>query len=56
MSALTATARPGFMAGDNSAAMALPPAAQLSTPRKVFALGVMCVGFSTVATVDTRSQ
>jgi MFS transporter, DHA2 family, multidrug resistance protein len=45
MSTLAATAPPGFSGGDNSAAMALQPAAQLSTAHKVFALGVMCVGF-----------
>jgi DHA2 family multidrug resistance protein len=45
MSALATTAPPGFSAGDHSAAMALQPAAQLSTAHKVFALGVMCVGF-----------
>jgi DHA2 family multidrug resistance protein len=45
MSAAAATARAAVSAPDNSAAMALQPAAQLSTRRKVLALGVMCIGF-----------
>ena len=44
MSAVAATARAGAAVDNSSATAALQPA-QLSTRRKVLALGVMCLGF-----------